>query len=144
MPVMPVLALSYSEHLGSAYWAYTLSCRPTILHGYASGVPHFSLSTAFDTIGLHWSTSFLIRKNKLLLPLLSIGKWGHFLTYHLLFLATLSFFPFRVAPVNSPELNPSPYQGEEDFSYRKEASPLYQTPPPLPLLMGEGYRVRDC
>ncbi len=53
MPVMPALALPYPEHLGLAYWAYTLSCRLTILHGYALGVLHFPFSTAFDTIGLH-------------------------------------------------------------------------------------------
>ncbi len=40
------LTLSYPEHLCSACWAYTLSCWPTIFHGYVFRVFHFFLSTA--------------------------------------------------------------------------------------------------
>ena len=50
--------LSYSEHLGAAGWAYALSCRLAILHGYALGVFHFSFGSAFHTIGFHVFTPF--------------------------------------------------------------------------------------
>ena len=51
-------ALSYSEHLGATGWTYALSCWLAILHGYTLGVLHFSLGSAFHTIGLHVFTPF--------------------------------------------------------------------------------------
>jgi len=47
------LALSYPEHLCAACGAHTLSRRSAILHGYALGVFHFLLGTAFDAVRLH-------------------------------------------------------------------------------------------
>ena len=47
------LGLADSEHLGSAAWADTLSCRLAILHGDGFGVLNLFLAAALDTIGLH-------------------------------------------------------------------------------------------
>ena len=52
--VVSVLALTYSEHLGTACGAYTLSCRLTILHGDGLGILHLPLRPALDTIRLHY------------------------------------------------------------------------------------------
>jgi len=56
---MVVLGSTYSEHLGAANGADTLNCRSLVLQDYVSGVGHFSLLAALDTIGLHLFTSFL-------------------------------------------------------------------------------------
>jgi len=59
---MLALALPYPEHLSPTYGAYTLSCRPPILHSYGFGVLHFPFGTAPETICLHRSTSFSTMK----------------------------------------------------------------------------------
>jgi len=56
-PNYQFLALTYFEHLGAAYGADTLCCRPAVLHGDSLGILHFSLGTTFHTIALHWVTS---------------------------------------------------------------------------------------
>jgi len=43
----------YPEHLGSAYGAYTLSCRLPVLHSYGFSILHFSFSTALHAVCLH-------------------------------------------------------------------------------------------
>jgi len=63
------LALTYPEHLGSACGAYPLSCRPTILHGYALSVLHFLLAATLHTVCLHCvHLLFLSINNKLFFP----------------------------------------------------------------------------
>jgi len=52
------LALADSEHFRATGWAYTLSCRLAILHGYRLSILHFLLSAALHTIRLHSVTSF--------------------------------------------------------------------------------------
>ena len=54
---MSALTLSYPEHLGPTYRAYTLSRWPTILHDYALGILHFPFDSALHTVRLHLSTS---------------------------------------------------------------------------------------
>jgi len=56
---MSALALANPKHLSATCRAHTLSCRLTVLHGYALRVLHFPLGAAFNTIGLHQSTSRL-------------------------------------------------------------------------------------
>ena len=51
------LSLPNSEHFSSTCGAHTLSCRPTILHGYSLGIFHFSLGTALHAVCLHLFTS---------------------------------------------------------------------------------------
>jgi hypothetical protein len=53
------LPLAYSEHLGAAFGADTLSSRLAVLHPDCPWVAHFFLAAAFDTVGLHVKTSFL-------------------------------------------------------------------------------------
>jgi len=53
------LSLANSEHLRTAYWAGSLGCWLAVLHRYAPGIFHFSLSPALDTICLHLVTSFV-------------------------------------------------------------------------------------
>jgi len=52
---------AYSEHLGPTYGTHTLSSRPTILHGYVSGIPHLSLGPALHTVCLHLFTSLFLK-----------------------------------------------------------------------------------
>jgi len=71
IPTISALTLAYSEHLGAAYRAHTLSCRLSILHGYALGIFHLPFGTAFNAICLHfpppsWS------QDKLFTPIMSI------------------------------------------------------------------------
>ncbi len=47
------LCLSYPKHLSSTCGAHTLSCRPAILHSYASSIFHFPFSLTFHTVCLH-------------------------------------------------------------------------------------------
>ena len=49
------LGLSNAENLSATYGAYTLSRRPAILHGNASGILYFSFGPAFDAVRLHCS-----------------------------------------------------------------------------------------
>ena len=58
------LGLSYPEHLGAAGWAYALSGRFAILHGYTLGVLHFFFRSAFHTVGFHRFTSFRFMRLK--------------------------------------------------------------------------------
>ena len=58
--VVSGLCLPNPEHLGSACWAYTLSCRFAILHGDGPGILHFPFGTTFHTVCLHWSTSLFV------------------------------------------------------------------------------------
>jgi len=76
-----VLTLPYSEHLGAAYGAGTLSCRFTILHSYASGILHFPLGAALHAVGLHLFTSLFGMKNKLFLTEMSTIPPGHNLLF---------------------------------------------------------------
>jgi hypothetical protein len=48
-----MLGLANSEHLGAARGANPLGGWPTILHSYVLWILHFSLGSAFNTIGLH-------------------------------------------------------------------------------------------
>ncbi len=75
-------ALTNSEHLGATRWAYALSCRLTILHGYRFGVLHFSLGTTFYTICLHTLTSCPLLKRKLM-PLCPSMARQHPLAFYL-------------------------------------------------------------
>lgn len=64
-----ILTLPDSKHLSATYGTDTLSCWPTILHGYDPGVLHFPFGTTFHTVCLHWTTSpFLIMNDKLFFP----------------------------------------------------------------------------
>ena len=53
IPVLLGLGFAYSEDFGAAGRAQALSCRLTILHGYALGVLHFPFSAAFHAVCLH-------------------------------------------------------------------------------------------
>jgi hypothetical protein len=66
------LALSNSKHLGATYRANALCRRFLVLHGYRPGILHLPFGTAFDTIGLHNTPSFLIGKDKPFLHEMSI------------------------------------------------------------------------
>jgi len=55
LSAMRDLALTDSEHFGTACWTRSLSRRSTVLHGYALGVLHLPLSAALYTISLHLS-----------------------------------------------------------------------------------------
>ncbi len=66
------LTLPYSEHLGATYRANALCRRFLVFHGYRPGIPHLPLGTAFHTIGLHDTPSFLIGKDKPFLDEMSI------------------------------------------------------------------------
>jgi len=52
----------YSEHLGPTYGTYALSGRPAVLHDYASGILHFSLSAALHAVCLHLFTSLFVKE----------------------------------------------------------------------------------
>ena len=67
-----VSALPYPEHLSAACRAYTLSRRLAVLHGYRLGVLHFPFGSAFHTVCLHLSASFLATNNRTLLHTMSI------------------------------------------------------------------------
>jgi len=54
------LTLSNPKHFGPTCWAYALSRRLAILHGYALRILHFSFCAAFHTVCLHLYTSFLL------------------------------------------------------------------------------------
>jgi hypothetical protein len=56
------LALAYLEHLGAAYRADPLRCRPAILHRYPFGIFHLSFGTAFHTVALHKVTSYFLAR----------------------------------------------------------------------------------
>ena len=47
------LALADSEHLGAAYRACALSCRPAVFHGYILGPLNLPLGLALHTVTLH-------------------------------------------------------------------------------------------
>ena len=66
------LTLPYSEHLGATYRANALRCRFFVFHGYRPGILHLPFSTAFHTIRLHNTPSFLIGKDKPFLHEMSI------------------------------------------------------------------------
>ena len=65
------MALADAEDLGATSRADVLNCRPVILHDYGLGIFHFPLGLALNTIGLHWSTSFLITNDKVFPPKMS-------------------------------------------------------------------------
>ena len=67
--IRSALTLSYSEHLGSTRWTYTLCRWPSILHGYAFGILHFSFGAAFHTVCLHWLTSLFEYQRQTIPPL---------------------------------------------------------------------------
>ena len=48
-----VLALTDSEHLGTATGTNPLRCRPAVLHGNALGILHFPLCPALNAVCLH-------------------------------------------------------------------------------------------
>jgi hypothetical protein len=52
--ILAILGFPDSEHLGATRGAHSLGGRPAILHGYALGILHLFLGSAFNTIGLHW------------------------------------------------------------------------------------------
>jgi hypothetical protein len=58
---MLVLGLANSEHLGATYGAYALGGQPPVLHGYVSGVLHFSLGSALHAVCLHLFTSLFFK-----------------------------------------------------------------------------------
>ena len=60
-PSILALSFPYSEHLGPAYGTYALSSRPAVLHGYASGIFHIPLGSAFHAVRLHLFTSLFIK-----------------------------------------------------------------------------------
>ena len=49
-PVIMALTLANSEHLGPTDGTDALSCRLAVLHSDGSGIPHFSLGSAFHTV----------------------------------------------------------------------------------------------
>ena len=55
---LSILSLSYSEHLGATGWTYALSGWFAVLHGYALGVLHLFLGSAFNAVGFHFFTPF--------------------------------------------------------------------------------------
>ena len=57
MPVLLVSGFADAEHLGATVGAHTLGGRLAILHGNGPGVLHFPIGAAFNTLGLHQSTS---------------------------------------------------------------------------------------
>jgi hypothetical protein len=56
------LGLPYPEHLGPANGTYALSCRPAVLHDYASRILHFSFGAAFHAVCLHLFTSLFLKE----------------------------------------------------------------------------------
>jgi len=61
------LTLAYSEHLCATRGAYALGCRPSVLHGHAPSIPHFSFGSTFHTVCLHGSPPLLTKGKSLLL-----------------------------------------------------------------------------
>ena len=59
-PFSLYVPLAYPEHFRTTNRTYTLSCRLTVLHGNRLRIFHLLLSTAFNTIGLHLITPFLL------------------------------------------------------------------------------------
>ena len=55
-----VLALTDSEHLGTATGANPLSRRLSILHSNALGILHFFLRAAFNAISFHVLAPFVV------------------------------------------------------------------------------------
>ena len=53
MLIYVVLTLSYPEHFGPAYGAYTLGRRFAILHSYSLRIFHLLLRPTFNTIRLY-------------------------------------------------------------------------------------------
>ena len=51
--IATISPLSYPEHLGSTYRAYTLSRWFAVFHSYGLGVLHFPFGAAFHTVCLH-------------------------------------------------------------------------------------------
>jgi len=47
------LTLADSEHLGAAYRACALGCRPAVFHGYTLGPLNLPLGLALHTVTLH-------------------------------------------------------------------------------------------
>jgi len=56
------LTLAYLEHLGAAYRANPLRCRPAVLHSYRPGILHFPLGATLHTITLHLFTSLFLAR----------------------------------------------------------------------------------